>query len=304
MPDGDITTVVAVDIGGTNYLGFQHAGVTHVDAATGEQLGFDPRIDPRVSGAIYEFLIVDGTERGRVFEVLRLSDLSSDVVVLDYLYDDFLTEIGGVGNLAAAAQTYFYSPVNPNVRVDEAVQVDVLNVFNGNDVSNNIGGMTEDLIYGLGMGPDTVIGETQLRGGISYNNLERLHIELGSGADDFLVESTHIGETTLQTGGGNDDIGVQAISGHTVIDTQGDDDLVTVTGKSGLVDQIGALLTLETGSDVGDTVVISDSADTTDNVGRLTETTLRGLDMPQVAQVQQVYVQARSGQFTLAANGL
>ncbi|MCA9151706.1 MAG: hypothetical protein KDA92_20520, partial [Planctomycetales bacterium] len=106
MPDGDITTVVAVDIGGTNYLGFQHAGVTHVDATTGEQPGFDPRIDPRVSGAIYEFLIVDGTERGRVFEVLQLSDVSSEVVVLDYLYDDFLTEIGGVGNLAAAAQTY------------------------------------------------------------------------------------------------------------------------------------------------------------------------------------------------------
>lgn len=53
---------------------------------------------------------------------------------------------------------YFFAPVNPNVRVTEADQVDVLNVFNGNSPSDDSATLTQNHLSGLGMGGDTVIG--------------------------------------------------------------------------------------------------------------------------------------------------
>jgi hypothetical protein len=45
---------------------------------------------------------------------------------------------------------YFYTPVNPNVRVDEATQVDTLQLFNGNSPADDEGTLTSTII-GLGM---------------------------------------------------------------------------------------------------------------------------------------------------------
>src|SRR6185295_390431 len=90
---------------------------------------------------------------------------------------------------------YFYGPVNPNVRVDEAEQVDVLNVFNGNSPADNKGKLTENSLTGLGMGTDTVISGRELPGGIQYFDVETLNIQLGTGNDSFTIESTHRGAT-------------------------------------------------------------------------------------------------------------
>jgi hypothetical protein len=83
--------------------------------------------------------------------------------------------------------SYYFAPVNPNIRVVEAEQVDTLNVYNGNSPANDVGTLTENRLYGLGMGPDTVIGDREVQGGITYHNLEALNITLGSGDDQLTI---------------------------------------------------------------------------------------------------------------------
>src|SRR5205085_11445223 len=121
-------------------------------------------------------------------------------------------------NTPAAANQYFFRPVNLNTRVDETQQVDTLNVFNGGSPSNDKGTLTSDHLTGLGMGGDAVIAGRTLPGGIVYTDLEVLNIALGTGNDDFTVLSTHAGATNISAGAGNDTITVRSINGHTSID--------------------------------------------------------------------------------------
>ncbi|MCH7628087.1 MAG: hypothetical protein IH997_05145, partial [Proteobacteria bacterium] len=53
----------------------------------------------------------------------------------------------------------------------------------------------------------------------------------------------------------------------------------------------------------GDIVNLDDSDDANDNLGTLTQTTLTGLDMPTVPEVQTIFVQAASGTFRLRTEG-
>ena len=78
---------------------------------------------------------------------------------------------------------------------------------------------------------------------------------------------------------------VKTISGHTEIDTGDGDDAVRVSNDQRLVDQITGLLALDTGEG-NDAVTVDDSLDTNDNVGTLTPSTITGLDMPTVPEVQ------------------
>jgi len=69
-----------------------------------------------------------------------------------------------------------------------------------------------------------------------------------------------------------------------------------------LLDPITGLLTLEGGADQ-DAVTLDDSGDGNDNTGTLTRTTLTGLDMPTVPEVQRVFIQAASGIYRLRTAG-
>ncbi|KPK03543.1 MAG: hypothetical protein AMS20_10425, partial [Gemmatimonas sp. SG8_28] len=302
---------------------------------------------------------------------------------------------------------YFYRPVNLNTRVDEADQVDTLNIFHGNSPADDVGVLTGDHLTGLGMGGDTVIAGRVLPGGITYRDLEVLSIELGTGNDSFYILSTHAGATNIASGRGDDTLYVDQISGHTTIDaeqgadhvyvaseaaanllglldstvvvvdgpqvavagsatvavsgsagvgerwhlviehdgstyvteiapTAGDDAdaiaalfaaataptgfsftalgaLVTVANGSedfsvsverldpaNVVDSIQALLTVIGGDDDDeDTLYIDESGETDHNVAVLTGSTLTGLDMPSISEIQTIFVQAAAGVYKL-----
>ena len=152
------------------------------------------------------------------------------------------------------------------------------------------------------MGGDTIIGGQTFRGGITYANIEALNIHLGTGNDTFTIESTHEGSTTVTGGRGNDTITVKTVSGHTTIEGDEGDDKVIVRNDEGTVDQIAGLLTIDTGAG-NDVVTVDDAADTNDNTGTLTGSTLIGLDMPTSPLMQVIFIQAVGGRFRLAAHG-
>src|SRR5439155_44268 len=83
-------------------------------------------------------------------------------------------------------------------------------------------------LAGLTIGIDAHNDDVTIHGRISYNDLEVLNIQLGSGNDLLTVESTHTGLTTIDTGRGNDTVDVRTISGHTQISTGSELDVVNI----------------------------------------------------------------------------
>jgi Ca2+-binding RTX toxin-like protein len=188
----------------------------------------------------------------------------------------------------------FVPDPNPNLTVKETEQIDILNVFDDDAVADGSGTLTSTRLYGLGMGSDTTIAGRPFKGGITYGDLEMLNIHLGSGRDQFLVENTHAGVTTIFAGPGNDEINIRTVVGATTVDGQGGDDKVnlgslfddTAFGLStdhstekvgGVIDLLRAPV-MVIGGPGYDEVNVDDSGDTNPNVGVLTGTTLTGLD--------------------------
>jgi Ca2+-binding RTX toxin-like protein/flagellar hook assembly protein FlgD len=95
---------------------------------------------------------------------------------------------------------------------------------------------------------------------------------------------------------------VKTISGHTTINGGSGNDTISVGSDNNIVDQIMALLTVNGGGG-NDTLNVIDTGDANNNTGTLGATTLTGLDMPTVGEVQSVLVQAMSGSFTLTTTG-
>src|SRR4051794_27688298 len=130
--------------------------------------------------------------------------------------------------------------------------------------------------------------------GITYAGLEFLNIDLGSGSDDFTILSTHNGQTTLDTRDGGDTVNVRTIAGHTILTTGAGDDLVLVgsladaadgalsdpTGAvpGGDVNGIDGFLDIDAGG-AADRLVVDDSGETADDIGRVTSDVISGLGM-------------------------
>ena len=175
-----------------------------------------------------------------------------------------------IGSLAPATGGTVNGIAAPLV-VDGGDGVDVLNVDDSGDADANAGTLTGTTISGLGMAA-----------AIGYGAFESVVLGLGSGADAFLIASTHAGVTRLDTDEGDDTVDVLAISGDTTVDTGADDDTVNVgSAAPGTLEGIGAWLTVEgdepsSGSDV---LNVDDSGDTGPNSGALTATTVTGLGM-------------------------
>ena len=302
LADGFVTNLTSTPVNGVdenglpavlNYVTLQDVNAVHVDPTSGQLPGFDPRFDQ----APFEVVITDGVAAGLRMNVLEL--VGTDTLILEYEIEDLPGSIRS-DLLEGNADHYFVTPVNPNTRVEEDVQVDVLQIFNGNSVSDDVGTLTADRVYGFGMGPDTVIGENRIPGGISYSSLEEVLLEMGSGIDQLTIESTHQG-TTRVLGGDNDDvIDVHSVAGHTRIEGGDGADHVLVSSPHGLINEIADLLTVDGGLD-DDLLTLDDTSNTNDNTGQFNATKIRQLGMGDVAEDQLVHVHARAGTYELDA---
>lgn len=122
---------------------------------------------------------------------------------------------------------------------------------------------------------------TQLTGlqmpeGITYFDLETLNIVLGPAADTFTIESTHVGATTLKTGGEADTVHLVGMSGAVEIDTGPGDDVIHVGNRRGLLDTITGTLLVDGGADF-DTLNVDNSGATNDSFTIITKNRIDGL---------------------------
>ena len=62
------------------------------------------------------------------------------------------------------------------------------------------------------MGADRLIGGAPQPGGITFEEIEDLRIDLGLGNNKFTIDQTHTGKTTVNTNRGNDEVYVKTIS--------------------------------------------------------------------------------------------
>ena len=169
-------------------------------------------------------------------------------------------------------------------------------VFQGEHRATKIASVnTSNLLKGSNAGVIDVATRTH---GINYYGLESLNIELGSGDDVLNVPSTHAGETTIRAGAGSDLIKIETLAGHTFIYLGEDSDTINVGTDRHQLDEIDGLLTV-IGGGADDTLLVDDSSDPSDNTGTLDQTTLTGLDMQGVGEVQVMTVLAIGGDFHL-----
>jgi Ca2+-binding RTX toxin-like protein len=116
--------------------------------------------------------------------------------------------------------------------IDGQSSSDTINVDDTGDSTTNTGELTGTQLTGLGMGVS----------GIEYANIEFLNINLGTGGDTFVIVSTHVGQTTVSTGGGADNVYIATLIGETRIRGQGGDDTIKVNVNStGAERQIGGI---------------------------------------------------------------
>ena len=157
--------------------------------------------------------------------------------------------------------------IDATLTISGGIGYDILNVDDSGDNTNNIAILNDTQINGLGM-----------NGEINYGSFEKLNLKLGSGSDILAVESTHDGETDINTGEGNENVYVEAIYGKTTVRTSSGDDNIIVSNPEQMLDDISARLTLSGGTG-NDNLSVDDSGDTTNNIAILNDTQINGLGM-------------------------
>jgi Ca2+-binding RTX toxin-like protein len=142
---------------------------------------------------------------------------------------------------------------------------DTLSVNAGDATDSLTGEITSSAIRGLGMasGPfpiGTGTGALSVPEVVSYSALEFIDMTLGSGGDNVVVSSTHLGNDLcdadgcpleLFTGAGIDTVDVETIDGETVVDLGSGDDIITVGDPASggdILDSIDAGLIIIGGS--------------------------------------------------------
>ena len=173
-----------------------------------------------------------------------------------------------VGSLAPASGGVL-DGVDTDLRINGDGGLDVLNVDDSGDQTDNIGALSGSSLTGLGMAS-----------GLTYGTVETLNLDLGAKADTLSVSNTHGGATVIRGNAGADKIHLQAIAGQTTVNGGADNDTVVVGSNApslaGVVDNIAAALTIN--GDAGDdTVTIDDSGDTSGDTASLTPTLVTGL---------------------------
>ncbi|HSF97125.1 MAG TPA: calcium-binding protein, partial [Ornithinibacter sp.] len=101
-------------------------------------------------------------------------------------------------------------------------------------------------------GPAVVTGFSAMTDGlVAYDGFEVLDLSLGSGDDVVTVDDTLDGSTTVNTGGGDDRVFLEAIGGPTAVNGQAGDDWLTVNAvpdAAGVNPMDGQRLTLDGGA--------------------------------------------------------
>ncbi|MGA8049240.1 MAG: calcium-binding protein [Burkholderiales bacterium] len=97
------------------------------------------------------------------------------------------------------AQAYAITALSANFFVEETVQVDVMFVNDQDSLADSSGVLTSTRLYGLNMGPDIAIGGQQRSGGITYEDLEVIEINLGKGNNNLEVFGTQTREDGYQS---------------------------------------------------------------------------------------------------------
>ena len=157
-------------------------------------------------------VFIDGMEgmtelNGRAFEVVRVDEFTLQITVDDGSVLGAYTGGGVVKSstrlfLNAAFDTadgesegqiegFTISAESPTLFVDESTQIDVLFVHDEDSPADSSGVLTSSRLYGLNMGPDLVIAGELRPGGITYNDLEVVDIDLGVGNNALTVLGTH-----------------------------------------------------------------------------------------------------------------
>ncbi|MGY8734184.1 MAG: hypothetical protein ACKVK0_18785, partial [Pirellulales bacterium] len=297
---------------GTKYPGLPRNDWAHVDNIIG-----------------FEFTILGDIGNEATFTVSAPSDLSdpyAESPVRGVSSDGFKihftepwteygidpTTLGSTDENGDYVDKFFYQDRNANLDVTEEGQVDKLYIHNQDSLATSTATLTRTLFNGLGMGADTTIEGRKFSGGITYDNLEVVDLNLGTGADELLVESTHAGVTHVDAGQVvANTINVLSTHGHTTIATGGVADEVTVGtllpntlhDNNASVDRIGGLLVI-TGYGADDTLDIQDTLDNDEvsNTATLSSTDFTGLDMPQLAEVQRIVIKSTGGDFVLKSS--
>ena len=294
VPDGTVTAAVTTN--GLGQLTLTDSAATHLDPNVGgQEPGFDPHECDGQPLRLHHPERCGTRSRSQCAVRLRQhGDIHHGILPTG------INPVTGLPYAINIGDQYYYAPVNPNAIVLEVNQVDVMNVFNQNSPSDDEGYLTEDRLYGFGMGPDTVIGGVTFHGGITYHNLEALNLYLGYGNDKLHIESTHLGTTTVDAGAGDDIIDIKTVSGHTTVLGGTGVDTFNVGSNNQMLNEIAALLTVDGGGN-GDALNLNDAANMTVTTRVLTGTTLTGTDMPSLSEEQVVFVQAGSGTYKLDA---
>jgi Ca2+-binding RTX toxin-like protein len=174
---------------------------------------------------------------------------------------------------------------------DDAINMNGTGADGGSTLNGDDGGDVINL--------NAVIGTVIVNGGdaadtVNVNDVtDVLVVNGGAGGDTINVNGTRAGSSSTLNGDAGDDVfNVRAINGPVAVNGGADNDTVNVadtapllppgprTTPSGTIDDINALLDVDGGNGVLDTLNIDDSnASTNDKNGTLTDDTLTGLEL-------------------------
>ena len=143
------------------------------------------------------------------------------------------------------------------------------------------------------MGADRLIGGAPQPGGITFEEIEDLRIDLGLGNDKFTIDQTHTGKTTVNTNRGNDEVYVKTISGHTFVNLGAGSDTLTITSDAQKLDQLLGLLTVSGDVPRAEMVTLAKGF-----------AAVPAESVAKVDEIQQLTIDATGGTFTLALGSL
>ena len=158
-----------------------------------------------------------------------------------------------------ANDAYTVKPVNLNTRVDETVQVDTINVYNGDSPADESASSPRrtSAAWAWVARPSSAARPSRAA---SPTRTSRRSTSTSAPATTRSRSSPRTRGTTTVTGGdGNDTFNVKTVSGHTTIESGAGDDTINVSNDEGTVDQIAGLLTIDTGTGT-DRVIVDDAS--------------------------------------------
>ncbi len=241
------------------------------DYENGAAIGPDPGTSINLFGSIYGASTkVYGYDDGDTFNIGTVVSSTPMTVTANGKNNTF-----NVGSTAPTTGGIVDNIQGALTIVGDAGGTATLNVDDTGSTGVKSGTLTSTALTGLNMGSS----------GITYSNLANLNINLGSGGNTFLIQSTAATtSTSLNSGTGADTVNVQTTAGPTTVNTGGGSNANTVNVGSkepttgGIVDNIQGALSVV--GNTYDTLNVDDTGSTAAKTdGILTPTTLTGLNM-------------------------